>query len=78
MRNDLPGSLLFHTMDVPWPDGFIEGCNNKAKVLKRVCFGMRNFSNFRKRILFCHTKNRAGAIHPDTTQLFPFCLYPNY
>ncbi len=35
--------------------GFIEGCNNKTKVLKRVCFGMRNFSNFRKRILFCHT-----------------------
>ena len=34
--------------------GFIEGCNNKTKVLKRVCFGMRNFSNFRKRILFCH------------------------
>ena len=63
-------------MDVPWSDGFIEGCNNKAKVLKRVCFGMRNFSDFR--ILFCHTKNRAGAIHSDTTQLFPFCLYPNY
>lgn len=27
----------------------------QTKVLKRVCFGMRNFSNFRKRILFCHT-----------------------
>ena len=46
------------------------------KTIKRVCFGMRNFSDFR--ILFRHTKNRAGAIHPDTTQLFPFCLYPNY
>ena len=78
MMSDLPGSLLFHTMDVPWSDGFIEGCNNKAKVLKRVCFGMRNFSDFRKRILFRHTKNHAGALHPDTTQLFPFCLYPNY
>ena len=44
-----------NSMDVPWSNGFIEGCNSKTKVLKRVCFGMRNFSNFRKRILFCHT-----------------------
>ena len=40
-------------MDVPWSNGFIEGCNNKTKVLKRVCFGMRNFRNFRNRTLFC-------------------------
>lgn len=46
---------ILNSMDVPWSNGFIEGCNNKTKVLKRVCFGMRNFSNFRRRILFCHT-----------------------
>ena len=46
---------ILSSMDVPWSNGFIEGCNNKTKVLKRVCFGMRNFSNFRKRILFCHS-----------------------
>ncbi len=46
---------ILNSMNVPWSNGFIEGCNNKTKVLKRVCFGMRNFSNFRKRILFCHT-----------------------
>ena len=46
---------ILNSMDVPWSNGFIEGCNNKTKVLKRVCFGMRNFSNFRKRILFCHS-----------------------
>ena len=40
--------------DVPWSNVFIEGCNNKTKVLKRVCFGMRNFRNFRNRILFSH------------------------
>ena len=45
---------ILNSMDVPWSNGFIEGCNNKTKVLKRVCFGMRNFSNFRKRILFCN------------------------
>lgn len=45
---------ILNSMDVPWSNGFIEGCNNKTKVLKRVCFGMRNFRNFRNRILFCH------------------------
>ena len=46
---------ILNSMDVPWSNGFIEGCNNKTKVLKRVCFGMRNLRNFRNRILFCHT-----------------------
>ena len=46
---------ILNSMDVPWSNGYIEGCNNKTKVLKRVCFGMRNFNNFRKRILFCNT-----------------------
>ena len=46
---------ILNSMDVSWSNGYIEGCNNKTKVLKRVCFGMRNFNNFRKRILFCNT-----------------------
>ena len=46
---------ILHSMDVPWTNGYIEGCNNKTKVLKRVSYGMRNFNNFRKRILFCNT-----------------------
>src|SRR5574344_194379 len=46
---------ILNSMDVPWSNGFIEGCNNKTKVLKRVCFGIRNFRNFRNRILFCRT-----------------------
>ena len=46
---------VLNSMDVPWSNGYIEGCNNKTKVLKRVCFGMRNFNNFRKRILYCNT-----------------------
>ena len=46
---------IINSLDVPWTNGFIEGCNNKTKVLKRVSYGMRNFSNFRKRILFCNT-----------------------
>ena len=46
---------IINSMDVPWTNGYIEGCNNKTKVLKRVSYGMRNFSHFRKRILFCNS-----------------------
>ena len=46
---------ILNSMDVPWTNGYIEGCNNKTKVLKRVTYGMRNFPHFRKRILFCNT-----------------------
>ena len=42
---------IMNSMDVR----YIEGCSNKTKVLKRVSYGMRNFNNFRKRILFCNT-----------------------
>lgn len=33
-------------------NGFIEGYNNKIKVLKRVSFGIKNFARLRNRILF--------------------------
>ena len=46
---------IVNSLEVPWTNGFIEGCNNKTKVLKRVSYGMRNFNNLRKRILFCNT-----------------------
>lgn len=35
-----------------YSNGFIEGCNNRTKVLKRVCYGVRNFQRFRNRILY--------------------------
>lgn len=44
---------ILNSFDVPWTNGFTEGCNNKTKVLKRVCFGVRNFHRFRNRILHC-------------------------
>lgn len=31
--------------------GFVEGMNNKIKLVKRRCFGFRNFENFRLRVL---------------------------
>lgn len=32
-------------------NGFTEGCNNKIKVLKRISYGLRNFTRTRNRIL---------------------------
>lgn len=42
----------------PYNNGRIEGINNKIKVLNRVSYGYRNFSNFKNRIML-HFKLRA-------------------
>lgn len=34
-------------------NGYTEGMNNNIKVLKRIAYGYKNFSNLRKRILLC-------------------------
>lgn len=44
---------ILNALNVPYSNGFTEDCNNKTKVLKRVCFGLRNFERFRSRILHC-------------------------
>lgn len=40
-----------NSLEVPYSNGPIEGFNNKIKTLKRVCFGMKNFKNFKARIM---------------------------
>lgn len=47
------GNLILNSFDVRFTNGYTEGCNNKTKVLKRVCYGVRNFARFRNRILHC-------------------------
>lgn len=44
---------ILNSIRFSWSNGFTEGCNNKTKVLKRICFGVRNFDRFRNRILHC-------------------------
>ena len=44
---------ILNSFGVPYSNRYTEGCNNKTKVLKRVCFGVRNFDSFRNRILHC-------------------------
>lgn len=41
-------------------NGFIEGCNNKIKVLKRNAFGYRNFRRFRNRILYIFSSKKSS------------------
>ena len=42
---------ILHGIAVERNNGFTEGCNNTIKVLKRICFGFRNFEHFRRRII---------------------------
>lgn len=46
---------ILNSFDVPYSNGFTEGCNNKIKVLKRNAYGYRNFERFRNRILHMFT-----------------------
>lgn len=58
---------ILNSFEVPYTNGFTEGCNNKIKVLKRNAYGYRNFERFRKRILHMfkykskNTKTNAAA-----------------
>ena len=40
-----------NSLEVLYSNGATEGFNNKIKTLKRVCFGMRNFTHFKARIM---------------------------
>lgn len=42
---------ILNSLDTPYTNGFVEGKNNKIKVLKRNAYGLQNFERFRKRIL---------------------------
>lgn len=42
---------ILNSVELPYKNGFLEGCNNKIKVLKRNAYGYQNFRRFRNRIL---------------------------
>ena len=42
---------ILRAFSLGYTNGFTEGCNNRIKVLKRNCYGVRNFIRFRNRIL---------------------------
>ena len=53
----------FHAVEngviIGMTNGFVEGCNNRTKVLKRISYGFRNFTTFRNRLL-CIANNTAS------------------
>lgn len=42
---------ILNSFTCPYTNGYIEGINNKIKVLKRNAYGVKNFNRFRNRIL---------------------------
>ena len=42
---------ILNSFEFPYTNGYIEGCNNRIKVLKRVSFGMPRYARFRRRIM---------------------------
>lgn len=46
---------------VKYTNGYIEGCNNKIKVLKRNAYGYKNFERFRNRILHIFNKKNLSV-----------------
>ena len=47
---------ILNYFDHPYTNGFLEGKNNRIKVIKRVAYGYRNSANFRQRILLTNRK----------------------
>ena len=48
----------------PYTNGFVEGRNDRIKVIKRVAYGYRNANNFRQRILLagCRKNSKSREI----------------
>ena len=53
---------ILNSFDTPYTNGYIEGCNNKIKVLKRNAYGYRNFERFRNRILHIFNYKKINKI----------------
>ena len=49
-------------LDTGYTNGYVEGCNNKTKVLKRVCYGVKNFDRFRNRLLYMANSKQTNSV----------------
>lgn len=54
---------ILNYFDHPYTNGFLEGKNNRIKVIKRVAYGYRSTTNFRQRILLTNHKGVAPKLH---------------
>lgn len=53
---------ILNSFESPYTNGFVEGCNNKIKVLKRNAYGYKSFERFRKRILHMFNSKKTTII----------------
>lgn len=65
LRKHLP--YIKNSFIYPYNNGRIEGINNKIKVLSRVAYGYRNFTNYKNRILL-HFKLKPVTLSFKTKQ----------
>ncbi len=54
---------ILNYFDYPYTNGFLEGKNNRIKVIKRMAYGYRNLHNFRQRILLTNLKEASQRLH---------------
>ncbi len=52
---------ILNYFDHPVTNGFVEGMNNRIKVIKRMAYGYRNIDNLRRRILLTNNKIAADT-----------------
>jgi transposase len=54
-------SEILNYFDYHITNGFVEGKNNRIKVIKRMAYGYRNVDNLRRRILLTNNEIAAGT-----------------
>nr|WP_307725331.1 transposase [Halolactibacillus alkaliphilus] len=74
LREHLPH--IQNSFNYTYNNGRIEGINNKIKVLNRVAYGYRNFTNYKNRILLHFAYKPVEPQKKNTLKLMsvlPFC-----
>jgi transposase len=51
--------------DRPYARGFLEGMNNRIKVIKRTAHGYRRPQNFRQRLLRSNRQRLSRSLHEE-------------
>lgn len=53
--------MILNYFDHRVTNGFVEGKNDRIKVIKRIAYGYRNVNNLRRRILFANNEIAVGT-----------------
>ncbi len=53
---------ILNYFDHRYTNGFVEGKNNRIKVIKRIAYGYRNTENFRQRIMLTNVTDNPPKV----------------